>query len=1036
MRKHFLLLFLMALLPLVGWAADKPKAIINAAYTYKTYGDVDPTTPNFEFDESSPNKTDDVRDAIDDYLVLKRVNGEENQGEIVGSYLYYIDFTEDYAACPYDITILQNNSNLVIQKADLHVVVENNWKYFNTPDETPYTYYLDDPTELKYQDTEESVKIAITRPGAKDTDPVNAKFNNKGEPVHLPGNYKHYKFAGEADNYKILFVNEFLVVKTSNVNNIEVNVFNWTTVDPDYQGSNQFVYRGIAYTPGAEGDEFENLEVWDGDYELKNGKDYFVEKYEENVHVGQATVTINFEGSRYYDTDETKDGDFEIVKAPLTITANSYTVSAPGQEPEELEWTYSGFVPEQDPETPTTAKNFKEPSGVTKTAIAGSTDYELNVIEDADADDYRFIYEPGKLTYGRTNVLVRAENKNKDFGEDDPKLTYTVKHEDGSDLSPAEWAAIGGKKTPYFTISRAPGENVGNYDITFDGPTVLPEGIRITYYDGRLTIGRKTVYLKGDNCSKTYGDTNPKFDAFVYQNYTDGEYTGKWTRKQMDDEEIFNDPFYYVGVEGASWNGSEWVLASEDVTPEGEYYAVTPRLQPRHYNGITSSGNYRVVVNRDAVGEFTITPAPLTIKAENKTKMFGQADPEFTVKVTGLKLNDQVEEGVDYSLSRNAGETIGKYTIKVKILTTSEVLKNYTVTRKNGKLTIAAMNLLVKADEQAVNYGDPIDPYKAHVYYILGEDEYQETLWTPEDIEELDIFKLEADVTKVGATNPAYTLKKGNNANFAVEEFTNNWLTVNPLKTIPLDKEALKAITDIELKKVLNDHKGLTLNVTLPKRGMTVNNWYSWVLPFEVNQRAFFKGDAEEPVWGYGAMEVLDEAKTTATNVSFRLTVQSIPANTPFIVKIDNTINKDDMDDITFKGVTIADFDYINKAPTKGKADQVQFIGVYEETLMGEGSRFLTRSEGIPENGFYPGDGITLPRTHAYLQFPTENAAREAHIYVEDPNGGGTTDITRTKTEANSMNAEGWYNLNGVKVEGAPAQKGVYIKDGKKVVIK
>ena len=35
-----------------------------------------------------------------------------------------------------------------------------------------------------------------------------------------------------------------------------------------------------------------------------------------------------------------------------------------------------------------------------------------------------------------------------------------------------------------------------------------------------------------------------------------------------------------------------------------------------------------------------------------------------------------------------------------------------------------------------------------------------------------------------------------------------------------------------------------------------------------------------------------------------------------------------------------------------------------------------------------------------------------------------------------AVSAEGWYTINGVKLVGAPTEKGVYIKDGKKVVIK
>ena len=34
------------------------------------------------------------------------------------------------------------------------------------------------------------------------------------------------------------------------------------------------------------------------------------------------------------------------------------------------------------------------------------------------------------------------------------------------------------------------------------------------------------------------------------------------------------------------------------------------------------------------------------------------------------------------------------------------------------------------------------------------------------------------------------------------------------------------------------------------------------------------------------------------------------------------------------------------------------------------------------------------------------------------------------------MSPEGWFNLRGMKLQGAPTEKGVYIKDGKKIVIK
>ena len=1061
MRKHFLLLFLMALMPFVGWA-DNPKtkkAIINAAYTYKTYGEVDPPAPKFEFDASSEYKSEADRAAVAECLVLKRVTGEV--GEDVGSYLYYIDFNEEtYPASEYEIVILQNNSNLVIQKADLHVLAVENWKEFNTAKSGPFDYTI--VSGLQWDDTKDDVKATITRPDDDVLDPVNGRLNPQGEPELVYDQIRYDDFKGEAKNYNILVDNEFYVVPATNVDNIKVNVYNNgkdAMVKP-------FVYRGTEYTPGA-GQEEDNLVVTDGSYTLTPGVDYTLilddsdpnYAYKNNTHVGTATVTINFEGSYSYDTDKTKDGKFKIKeKKYLTITAKSYTL-APGQADPEFKLKYAGWVNgegnNKGPSTDPAPKGFKAPSGVTKVQIPGTTSYTLKVNDDAEADDYEIRYVDGLLSYGETSMRVTAVDKTKNYLDPDPKFTATVEVwdndlDDYREPTAAEWAAIGGKDQPYYIFSRADGEDVGEYTITVDGPRVLPDGIIVNYESGLLTIDYKYVYLKGNDATKVYGEDDPPFDATVFGAKWDKETetwiideTQEWTREQMDDEDIKNQVFYHVGVGSWNWWTQKWVH-SENVTPENAPLAVEPGYHTNSPVTKNGEGNYYVYL---ANGKFTITPAPLKIQAEAKSKMYGEADPELTVKVTGLKFNDQIEPNVDYTISRKAGEDVGRYRITVKQKTTSEVLKNYTVTLKRNWFTINPMELKVVAKDQAIDYGQTINPYDVAIYKKVNNDwePWIEYIYNPDDPESAEALAKEiakylmltTTVTKVGATQNAYTLVPADNTNYDVktdpDHFTNAWLTIAPLKTIPLDKDALAEITEVELKQVLEDHKGRTLNVTLPARRMQKDDWYSWVLPFEVKQRDFFK----DGVWGYGSMEILDDKKTTDKSVTFSLVVaEPIKANTPFIAKIDNTIESDKMSAITFKNVTIdPNFDYINNVPTTGSEKQVQFIGVYEETLLGAGTRILARKTPTSPMEFWTGDGAYLAATKAYLQFPTEDAAREAKIFIEDQNGG-TTEISGVKTEANSMNAEGWYNLNGVKMEGAPAQKGVYIKDGKKVVIK
>lgn len=50
---------------------------------------------------------------------------------------------------------------------------------------------------------------------------------------------------------------------------------------------------------------------------------------------------------------------------------------------------------------------------------------------------------------------------------------------------------------------------------------------------------------------------------------------------------------------------------------------------------------------------------------------------------------------------------------------------------------------------------------------------------------------------------------------------------------------------------------------------------------------------------------------------------------------------------------------------------------------------------------------------------------------------GSTTAITEVSAgQFQAVKADGWYTLNGVKLQGAPTEKGIYINNGKKIVVK
>ncbi|MBR2886833.1 MAG: leucine-rich repeat protein, partial [Bacteroidales bacterium] len=82
--------------------------------------------------------------------------------------------------------------------------------------------------------------------------------------------------------------------------------------------------------------------------------------------------------------------------------------------------------------------------------------------------------------------------------------------------------------------------------------------------------------------------------------------------------------------------------------------------------------------------EFTIATAPVTVTAENKTKAFGESDPEFTANVSGL-VNNESTDLIKYTITRKEGENVGEYTITPK---GDEKQGNYVVSFVDATLTI------------------------------------------------------------------------------------------------------------------------------------------------------------------------------------------------------------------------------------------------------------------------------------------------------------------------------------------------------------
>ena len=220
--------------------------------------------------------------------------------------------------------------------------------------------------------------------------------------------------------------------------------------------------------------------------------------------------------------------------------------------------------------------------------------------------------------------------------------------------------------------------------------------------------------------------------------------------------------------------------------------------------------------------------------------------------------------------------------------------------------------------------------------------------------------------------------------------------------------------------------------VTFSDFNMIAEKWYPIVLPFATSVKEVSE------TFGYAIVNILKKDNTDKTKIAFKLHMGEIPANEPFVVKVYEDVN---MNEVTFGDITeptTAKTIVKSAAPEVADASGVKFIGSYSAKTDGFKANEAFFSVSASKNDYYWGSATNttyMAPLAAYFQIPEGAAAR----IIEFEEADGTTTAINFATFSNDvekMNAEGWYTIGGQKLNGAPTQKGIFINNGKKVIIK
>ena len=1027
MRKHFLILMLMALLPLAGFAQTDIE--VKPYNMNKTYGtadaDVDPANLAFKL----TGVLADPSDAAKFRTLLKISRSGANANENVGSYSYTFknptaaEITAADFAGVYNI-LIDGSATLTIDPKDVATVA---------------------PATVAAQEFQVGNWNAPAFTWAGMT---------LGEDYEITG----YKTSTDGEIEGIGDDNKVYVQGIGNYTGTTYFLFD---IDPMTIGDGTDAMNGMS----AEFNAAVNL-TYDG-----NAKDVPAFTIKDNG-VAVADVATNFvitnpvdltnAGNKYITIEGNVGSPYQgSFKLPFTIAAKDITDESIEFGPvDNVTYTGAAFTPE-----PTVTDTEILTAG-NPTPLESGTHFDYAYEANTNAGTAK-VKVVGKGNYTGTNEITFNISK-----RDIATINVTA-------IAPLTYTGVAQTPAVEITAGANPGITVlpeiynpaalpnptGDYTVNYTANTnagaakATITAVENSNYTGSkdiaFTIEKATITVTPKNFTRALNEEDPTSDYLVANEYytLDGFQNGETAIS--------------ANFSGAP---SFTILAHADVVG---VYADRIKVNVDEFDVVTglTAANYKFAAGANATltitgaNDFTIAfKSDITVEygdATNLAKIYGDnnVNAKDYLEVTGLgddviksmtiTVVDENGDDVDPATVKNAGTYYLKATPASIQLVAAAHEANYDFagcTIANGSFEITQRPIAFQAVNQTIAYGeDPsLTTGNDHIALVSGSYAYEDGR---SDMNfELTIdpnyngsVKTHTGALKLSATNPNYkfTLTDGD--------------IIVTAGGATLD---LSGLASDEILPRIKDYNNVACNVVISfdnrtrayraggtEYGWTAEKWNTLALPFDISVADLSKA------LGYAIVNVVNPERTVIdgenSKVYGKLTMTGgnadgpsdvLVANKPFMVKTAEAITGN----VTFPGVVV-------KAPTSiedctvdaGKG--VKFIGTFAEKTVSatdNGKIWFMEGDETEWATIYAGSASTwtLVPFEGYVDLNNASGARNLTFIMEELDGS-TTAITSVNADADNMKAEGVYNLNGVKMEGA-LKKGVYIKDGKKFVVK
>jgi len=519
---------------------------------------------------------------------------------------------------------------------------------------------------------------------------------------------------------------------------------------------------------------------------------------------------------------------------------------------------------------------------------------------------------------------VTADNKSREYGEENPAFTYTTS------------ASLTGE--PSLTTTATKTSPVGEYDIVVERGTITGD---YTAKNGKLTITKAPLTITAKSYTIKQGDALPAFEA---------EYSG------------FKN------------NETKAVLSAQPTITT----SATSASEPGTYDIVVSGAsatNYEISYVK---GTLTITKADeVVVTAKSYSRKYGEANPAFEYTTSGATLTGTPS----ITCTATATSPVGEY----DIVASKGTVTNYNVTYVNGKLTITKAPLTITAKSYTIKQGDALPAFEAE-YTGFKNNETKAVLSAQPTITTSATSASEPGtydivVSDASATNYEISYVKGT-------------LTISAVEVEPVTETETTTFSE-----TVNENTNLSNTV--------IDNTY-----FNMNTA---NGD------GYDATEQAIVLNSTTTESQM---------NTVENAEVGDAAIRQNFNGIIFE-VAAGSGTITIDVKTKGTYVLNVQIG------KGEPNKITKSERGTADVAY----NVSVP-TYVYLYASTsgassalKRAAAPNSVLLYSYKVTVAVNGIHVVTTDNLENAK-WYTLDGLQLQGKPTKKGLYIVNGRKVIVK